>query len=198
MSGRVRAGSRRIPDGKATLVDLKGKDTRVRLPGAAPDPVASVIRLELTGALEVDNSLPRPAADGVITLPLWMADIHNPGYGGEARLGEDAGVPAIVDWTDSKTHLAWSFELTHPGDYEVIAMLDPQKPGAKLAFQVGKESLTASIVKSEQPVVLGRLTISGGGVQELNVQPVQAGWQPITLRSIALRPVVNSSSNLVK
>ena len=28
----------------------------------------------------------------------------------------------------------------------------------------------------------------------MNVQPVQAGWQPITLRSIALRPVAKSSS----
>jgi hypothetical protein len=132
--------------------------------------------------------LPSPAADGTIHLPLWLADIHNTGYGAEARLGEDAGAPAIGNWTDPKTYLAWSFEVAAPGSYEIVATLAPAKPGAKLRLQIGKEAATATLQDGSSPVALGRLNIPAAGVQELTLRPVAAGWQPVLLRSITLRP----------
>lgn len=180
--------ARLIAGGEPLRVDSKGNDKLLHLPASAPDPVASVIRVELGGPLDVDNRLPSPAADGAIHLPLWMADIHNPGYGAEARLGEDAGAPAIVDWTGPKTYLAWSFEAAAPGAYEIIATLGPAQPGAKLRLQIGKESATATLQGDPSPVVLGRLTIPAAGVHDLTLRPVAAGWQPVILRSITLRP----------
>ena len=180
--------ARLLAGGEPLRVESKGNDKLIHLPASAPDPVASVIRVELDGPLDVDNRLPSPAADGTIRLPLWMADIHNPGYGAEARLGEDAGAPAIVDWTDPRTYLAWSFEVAAPGSYEIVATLAPAKPGAKLRLQIGKESATATLQGGSSPVVLGRLTIPAAGVHELTLRPVAAGWQPVILRSITLRP----------
>jgi alpha-L-fucosidase len=180
--------ARLIAGGETLRFESTGNDKVIHLPAIAPDPVASVIRVELAGPLEVDNRLPSHAADGTISLPLWMADIHNPGYGSEARLGEHAGAPAIVDWTDHGTYLAWSFEIAKPGSYEIVATLAFAKPGAKLELQIGKESVTSTLQSDAQSVNLGRLSIPAAGVHELNLRPVQAGWQPVNLRSIALRP----------
>ena len=179
--------ARLLAGGEALPVDSKGNDKLIHVPGVAPDSVASVIRVELAGPLEVDNKLPYAAEDGIISLPLWMADIHNLGYGGEARLGEEAGAPAIVDWTDFKTHLAWSFEIAKPGAYEVIATFSLKKPGAKLKLEIEKESVIATLAQATQPVVLGRLSVPTAGVHELNLQPQPTDWQPVILRSIALR-----------
>lgn len=180
--------ARLIAGGEPLRVEAKGNDRLLHLPASAPDPVASVIRVELDGPLQVDNRLPSPAADGTIHLPLWMADIHNPGYGAEARLGEDAGAPAIVGWTGPKTYLAWSFEAAAAGAHEIVATLAPAKPGAKLRLQIGKESATATLQGDPSPVVLGRLNVPSAGVHELTLRPVAAGWQPVILRSITLRP----------
>ena len=164
--------------GQTLRVDSKGNDKLIHLPATAPDPVVSVIRLKLDGPLNVDNRLPSPAPDGTIQLPLWMADIHNPGYGGEARLGEYAGEPAIEDWTDHRTFLTWSFETANPGRYEIVATLAATKDGGKLKLEIGKESTTAKLTSVESVVVLGALSILTPGVNELSLKPLQAGWQP--------------------
>ncbi len=171
-------------------VKSMGNDKLFLLPANVPDPVASVIRVELDGPLEVDNRLPTSAADGTIRLPLWMADIHNPGYGAEARLSEDSGVPAIVDWADPRTYLVWSFVASAPGSYEIVATVASAKTGVKLRLQIGKESANATLQDSSQPIVLGRLTIPTAGVHELTLHPVTDGWQPVILRSITLRNVL--------
>jgi alpha-L-fucosidase len=177
-----------LAGGEPLRVESKGNDKLLHLPASAPDPVASVIRVELAGPLDVDNRLPSPAADGTIRFPLWMADIHNPGYGAEARLGENAGAPAIVDWKGPGTYLAWSFEVAAPGSYEIIATLAPAQPGAKLKLQIGKESATATLQGGSSPIVLGCLSVPNAGVHELSLRPVPAGWQPVLLRSLTLRP----------
>jgi len=184
--------ARLLAGGAPLRVESQGHDKLLHLPAVAPDPVASVIHVELDDPLEVDNRLPSPAADGTIHLPLWMADIHNHGYGAEARLGEEAGAPAIVDWTDARTYLAWSFEAAAPGGYEIVATLAPTKSGAQLRLQIGQETVTATLPTSSSPVVLGRLSIATPGAHELNLRPVRAGWHTIILRSITLRPAAPS------
>ena len=186
--------ARLLAGGETLRVESKGEDKLIDLPAAAPDAVASVIRVELDGPLNVNNRLPSPAADGTVNFPLWMADIHNPGYGGEARLGEYAGEPAIVDWTDHKTFLTCSCEIANPGRYEIVATLAPSKAGGKLKLQIGKESTTATLMPSESPVVLGSLTIPTPGVNELSLRPLPAGWQPLILRSITLRPAASNTN----
>lgn len=184
--------ARLLAGGEPLCVDSQGNDKLIHLPASEPDPVVSVIRVELDGPLDVDNRLPSPEAGGTIHLPLWMADIHNTGYGAEARLGEDAGAPAIVNWTDPKAYLTWPFEAAAPGSYEIVATLAPARQGAKLRLQIDKESVMATLQDSSAPVVLGRLAIPAAGVHELSLRPVAAGWQPVILRSITLRPALPS------
>lgn len=181
--------ARLLSGGKQLEVISSGNDKLIKLPSEAPDPVASVICVELAGAIDVDNHLPSPAADGKVSLPLWMADIHNQGgYGTEARLGEDRDKPAIVDWNDHRSYLGWSFAIIQPGDYEITATHEVEKPGTKLKLQIGKESVTASLAPGGQPVKLGKISIPAAGIHELTLRPVPSGWQPVILRSVTLQP----------
>jgi alpha-L-fucosidase len=178
-----------LSGGKQLEVTSSGKDKLIKLPTDAPDPVTSVICVQLAGPIDVDNDLPSPAADGKVSLPLWMADIHNQGNRTEARLGENQGKPAIVDWNDQKSYMGWSFEILQPGSYEIIATLEVEKPGVKLKMQIGKESATANLTPGGQPVKLGTISITAAGIHELTLRPVPDGWQPVILRSVTLRPV---------
>jgi alpha-L-fucosidase len=184
--------ARLLAGGKMLQTSSAGNDLVIDIPRKAPDAVASVICVELAGSLAVDNRLPAPDTDGTISLPLWMADIHNPGYGAEARLGEDQGGPAIVDWNDHKSYMAWSFEILKPGNYEITGTFEVENPGTKLKLQIGKESVTASLATGGNPVRLGTISIPAAGVHELILRPVPDGWQPVILRSATLRLSVPS------
>ena len=180
-----------LAGGGGLRYESRGDGALIHLPSSAPDTAVSVVRVELAGALVVDNRLPRPGPDGTVDLPLWMADIHNPGYGAEARLGVDTGAPAIVDWADSRARLAWMFEAVAPDFYEVVATFGPAKPGSQLRLQIGKAAVTAKVTADGSPTVLGRLHLPTTGVNELSLQPIKEGWQPLTLRTISLRPVAS-------
>jgi len=175
-------------------VESVGDDKLIRLPANAPDSVVSVIRVELDGSLNVDNKIPSPSKNGAISLPLWMTDIHNNGYGTEARLGEDNGVPAIVGWTDPKSHLAWGFETTAAGRFEIVADISVSKSGTNLKLKIGKESATAILTPGSQSVVLGTISIPAAGIQELAIYPVAKGWEPVILRAVTLRPAASNTN----
>jgi alpha-L-fucosidase len=187
--------ARLLASGETLRVDSADGTMSFHLPAAPPDPAASVIRVELKGPLVVDNSVPKAAKDGSINLPLWMADIHNEGYGKQARLAEDHGGPAITDWADGRTRLAWKFETAAAGTYEVVASLDVATPGAKLSVHGGKETSTTTLELGNGPVVIGRFSVTEGGVHELQLQPIPQGWQPTVLRSLSLRPVAAPSDS---
>jgi alpha-L-fucosidase len=188
------ASARLLSGGEALRVESSEGAKWIHLPSIAPDPVASVICVHLEGPLVVDNNPPKAAKDGAISLPLWMADIHNEGYGKQARLDQDKGAPAIVGWTDYRTRLAWTFEVASPCKYEVVGTFVTAKPGAKLKIGIGKESAIATLAATGHEAVLGELTIPAG-VRELKLEPVQAGWQPVILRSLGLRPISNSKAS---
>jgi alpha-L-fucosidase len=184
-----------LADGSSLLCEFQRDGALIHLPSSAPDTAASVIRVELAGALVVDNRLPRPGVDGTGDLPLWMTDIHNPGYGEEARLGIDSGSTAIVNWADPRVRLAWTFEAAVPEFCEVVATFGPTKPGGQLRLQIGKEAITAKVATDGKPTVLGKLRIPVAGVHELSLQPLKEGWQPLILRAISLRPGRHESAD---
>lgn len=187
--------ARLLATGATLLTESNNESLVIHVPADAPDPVASVIRLDLAGQLKVVEKLPRPAVDGSITFPLWMADIYNPEYGGSAHLGHEAGQPAILGWTDWHSHLAWWFTADQPGIYEIVGHISPSQTGGKLAFQIGSESVVAELQQADanQPVVFGRLEVSRPGLNQLELRPESGHWSPTVLRSMKLVPLVKST-----
>lgn len=100
---RNRVTSARLLAGGARLrAEQTDQGVVLHLPAAAPDPIASVIKVEVAGPLEVVRSQPNlaQAADGSLTLTAEQAEIHNPD-GAEAQVEDAHGAPNIGYWTET-------------------------------------------------------------------------------------------------
>jgi alpha-L-fucosidase len=187
---------------QARLLDggdrLTTKTTRegmvVRLPSGPADPIATVIKVDIDGELRIGKVLPRPAADGTLTLPAQLADIHNPGYGNHAQVEDKYGEPNIGHWLDARAWVEWSFRLDRAGTYALGASIASPAAGSRLRFSVGDQERRATLgatggYDAFETVSIGRFTFDEPGVHTLAVKPVRDGWQPVNLRSVVLRPV---------
>jgi alpha-L-fucosidase len=83
-------------------------DVVVALSGPAPDPVASVIKLEFDGVPVVDQPLPGPNAAGAIDLPANLVAIVN-AYGANTRLMGSGSTAHVGAWDRVGTALSWEF-----------------------------------------------------------------------------------------
>ena len=192
---KSRVASARLLSGGARLrTETSGEGVVVRVPAAAPDPIASVIAVEVAGPVEIVRILPRPAADGSVTLAALEADIRNAG-GAEARIEASAdNVPNVGYWTDSRTVVSWRFRIERPGIFEVVAELAAEA-GSRFAVTAGDQTLAAEVPATGgygvyRRIVLGRLSVARPGEIELAIRPDGVNWRPINLRSVTLRPVI--------
>ncbi len=188
----------RLLDGGAAIECARTDEgVMLALPENAPDPIASVIVLEVSGQLDITAQTIRQAADGVITLGAAMADIHNRGYAAHARLETIDGRPNIGYWTDPRVRVTWTFRVTAPGQFEISATTAAPNGGTRLSVAVADQSLKTTIPAtgdftkfSEQ--TLGRVSLASTGQHRpvtLTIIPDRKRWQPINLRTITLNPV---------
>jgi alpha-L-fucosidase len=183
--------ARLLAGGKKLEVEPGTDGVVLRLPGTAPDPHASVVRLEISGAVDVAKILPMAAADGTLTLTALEADIHNV-LGTDAKVETRDGVPNVGYWTDARAYVSWRFEVSRPGTYEVIA--DLASPAAsRFRVAAGDQTLAAETpatgdYDTYRKVTLGRVRLTRAGEQELAIRPVSGAWKAINLRSVTLRP----------
>jgi alpha-L-fucosidase len=164
-------------------------NTILSLPANAPNPVASVIRLEVRGALNIEQRLPKPAGDGSITLAAETADIHN-SLRAHARL-EGKGVSAkVTNWDNPEARVSWDFEAATAGTYRVQADLSGTG-GGKLKLELDKESNPGAVPAGEagrRTVEIGTISIPGAGIHTLGLRPEQEGWQAIEIHQVILLP----------
>lgn len=190
---KSRITSARLLSGRARLrTETSGEGVVVRVPATAPDPIASVIAVDVAGPLEIARVLPRQAADGSVTLTALEADIHAAG-GAEARVEASAGgVPNVGYWTDPHAFVSWRFQIERTGVFEIVAELATEA-GSRFRVTAGNQTLDAEVPAtggygSYRKVVLGRLNLARPGEIELAVRPDAGNWRPINLRSVTLRP----------
>lgn len=163
------------------------------LPAKAPDADVSVVRVETTGALDVDPIALHQGEDGSIQLNLEYTEINNPGYGKHARLARANGKTTLESWTDARAWVQWTFRVGKPGKFEVIAEALAEG-NAPLTLGIGKVEQTTSIPSSGKGkkfgrVSLGTIEIPEAGIHELRLRPTNKGWKPVRLRGLTLEPV---------
>jgi alpha-L-fucosidase len=176
--------------GKAALAVASGPEgVVVTLPGAAPDPVCSVVVLTIAGAPEVEAQPLGQAADGTLVLPAGEAVCH----GQQVKLESSGRKENLGYWLDPADWIDWTFKVTAPGTFEVTAEIAAQGSGS-FVVAVGDRKLEARAPATGdytkyQTVTLGQIEIPAAGKATLSVRPVAEGWKPFNLRGLTLKPV---------
>ena len=182
--------ARLLASGAEVKTKSENGDLILALPKNAPDPIASVVVVEVKGPIDVDMRLPKAAADGSITLGAKIADIHN-SLRAHAEVQGKGNEAVIAGWDNPETRVAWDFDASKAGSYKVQA--DVSGPGGgKMKLEVGKTAVAAAIpadsASGRRTVDLGTISVPGTGMQTLQLRPETEGWQAIQLHKVVLIP----------
>jgi alpha-L-fucosidase len=163
----------------------------LELTGEAPDPIASVIKVELASPLDVVKIWPRQSAAGSVSLTPIEADIHNV-LGTDARVESKRGPAYVGNWGDARAWVGWKFHVDRPGTFEVVADLAAENP-AQLQLVVGEQKVAAPIKPTGgadryQQVKLGQVQIATSGEHDIALRPEAKAWKAVNLRSVTLAP----------
>jgi alpha-L-fucosidase len=166
----------------------------ISLPPQAPDEIASVVVLQVHGALDVEEVLPAPDAAGTLVLLADMAYIHNNEGSEQATLrgGRHSDLPYIGRWTDEEAWVEWSFKIDQPGQYEMLGEFAVE--GDKSRFRIGLPNLLQSVTvrstdsdKNYVEKSLCIIKVDRAGEYTVQMKPEPGKWSPVNVRKITLR-----------
>lgn len=184
-------------DGGGTLnTARKGNDLVIDVPAEPSNPIATVIVLDVKGAVEVENVYPKAGKDGAIKLEPKFADIQNRGYTDHAKVEEHGGVPNIGYWTSARSWVSWAFKADKPGKYDVTMEVATEKDGNAVRIQLNGKAPRYNVklpntggYASFKTVEVGRMTVDTAGLHTLEIRPIKKDWSAVNLRAVTLRPV---------
>ena len=158
------------------------------LPGNAPDPVCSTLKMLIQGTPEIAEPPIVPDADGI--LRLLPGDAH---LEGEAvKLEERGGQTSIGFWTNPKDSVSWDLRPDHDGKFLIQVEAGTPSEGSVLLIQgIGK--LAYSVPKttgydSFETTKVGEITLTKGSKVTLTLRPVVDGWGAVNVRKVELLP----------
>jgi len=164
---------------------------QISLPPSAPDPIASVIEVDLDGpALPITPVSATQAPDGSIKLNADCAELS-----GVLHLENDP--PNIGSWTQVGDSAVWTVKVTLPGSFKVSLnyALDPGSNGSEAVISSGGSSVSFDPVVTgawstyQDSDAHGLLNISSPGVVQISVAgKLKPGLGLMNLRGITLSP----------
>ncbi|MBI5095279.1 MAG: alpha-L-fucosidase [Candidatus Hydrogenedentes bacterium] len=182
-----------LSDAKKTALEAKNTPDGVAItvPAKAPDPIASVIALEIEGAPNVvDTPIPQ-LADGSVSLGAADAVVH----GKTAKFESGNGKDNIGFWTDPKDTVSWEFNLSKAGKYQVAVTYacEPAAAGAEFTIECGGKKVDGKVTETAnwgkyktEPV--GVIELAKTGKQTLTVAPKSAPHGAVmNLKSVVLK-----------
>jgi alpha-L-fucosidase len=177
------------PQRKALSTASEAASATINLPGAAPDAVSTTIALRIDGAPDVEPPVLEPAADGSFQLPASDAVIH----GKQLRVETRNRREHLGYWTDVTEWVEWPFAVRQAGRFTVTAEVAAVRESA-FEVIIGTHRLRATAPATGdyarfQAIELGEVEIAAPGQTTLSIKPLAAGWQPMNLRWVRLRPV---------
>jgi alpha-L-fucosidase len=182
-----------LDGGKKLRVNKTANGIEIDLPKKAPDAIDSVVVLKIKGAIEIEKVVPRADADGVITLPAYLANIDNQ-FGTVVALEVKDGKQNIGYWTQSNVSVDWDFDAVKAGHYEVVVDMAMQDQNSKFTLRSGdfeKKCVvgTTGSYNSFRPANLGSVGIKSGRNKLEIIPDSSGGWHPINVRSVKLVPL---------
>ena len=165
----------------------------LHVPKEPLDKTDTVIVLKVKGKLDVERILPGQDADGVIRLKLGDANLYNPAYGGEVEVHRDGLSNLYLQgWTDFRSRIEWLIKVDSPGKFDVFVELATDKPSG-FSFKANAEEQSFNVAPTGsaqifQDQLLGTIQLSQPE-SSITIQPIEALWNPISIRSVTLKPV---------
>jgi alpha-L-fucosidase len=197
MSGQVTKAYLLADRTQSLKVTAVSQGTQIGVPATAPDPVASVVVVEITGSPNVIDTPLRQAADGAIALMAEDAEIK----GSNARLEERAGKPNIGYWSSASDSVQWAVQVDRPGVFtvELVYACDPASSGNEYAVTHGDQKLVGKVAATKGwedfvATKAGSIRIDKAGMALITVKPAGAkiaGAGLMNLRSVLLKPTAN-------
>jgi len=185
------SGGRLLAGGKPVAWKPTDDGLVVELPGAAPDPDVSVVRLDFPGAITVTQEpFIAPDAAGRITFGPLDADAHGH-WDGNIQVrgtGKDA---YLTDWTNPKWWLEYQIKTPKAQKWKVSAEVAAPEP-AKLTLEVKKTSTPAEIAATGpgltwKKVALGTIELPAGETG-FEIKGVNENWKGLSIRDLWIEP----------
>jgi len=172
-----------IPFVQSTAAEMDHHSLRLDLP-AAPDPLVSVVCVELSEPLDVDTSLVQQPTGG-LELPAYLALRHEPG---EAVLGLSRN-GAITGWKSTDAMLSWRFKLLRPGRFEVHGILGPNqhskaKPGVTVRVELDGQRVEGVLTTAQQLATPRAQYFPEYSTALGTVSLSQPGWVEVRLKAV--------------
>jgi alpha-L-fucosidase len=176
-----------LADPKVELaVTASPAGARVTLPTAAPDPIASVIALDVDGPVK---PLPIPVSQdgdkGTVTLDAATADLH--GGGLKLVVPNNNAATTISGWGDAAASLSWPVSVAKPGTFSVqvnakaaqgatVSLKAGDGPAMSIPLSVGA---ALKAVKAPDPVTIaaGTTTVT---LTDADGKPFDVAWVTLT------------------
>lgn len=145
-----------------------GNEVTIYVSALAPDPVASVVVLEITGSPRVTQIKLEPGAEGKISLPALYGEIRGR-HGQRAWFASEKNQVYVGNWIRERDYVAWEFEAPAAGHYQVLLTYgcDPQYAGGTFAVTTETDSIAATVRETGaalqfKEVPVGTLRVSAG------------------------------------
>lgn len=165
----------------------------ITVPGKAPDPINTVVVLQIKGKPEVVARLTKQAKNGSVSLRAAEAVVH----GDTARYESGQGKDNIGYWINPKDYVTWDFIVTTPGNFsvEITFACDNKVGGSEYVVRVAGQELRGTVTDTgswtefvTEP--LGAVKIAKLGEYTLSVMPkTMPHLAVMNLNSIRLIPI---------
>ena len=157
-------------------------DVIIELPKKAPDEIATVVAVELSGNPVVEQYKIKPDKNGVISLPVYMAEI-------QSRLGQRAFLDhcynhtLLVNWRNTQDIPVWNFSTDSYTDYDVSLFYAGGSQGSEFKIIVDDKEINGVVKSAVSPYFpqnfsIGKISLQTGEhtlkVQILNIKSNEA------------------------
>jgi alpha-L-fucosidase len=164
----------------------------IHLPASAPDPIASVIALDVEGEIAPIEAPPVAQADDA-SLLLNAADavLHGPSIKLEGHKD-----PNIGFWSNLNDSVTWQAKISKPGEFAVSLNLAcaPGHDGGEFTFTAGSGKLSGKTTATAgwndyKSMEIGRIRLEQPGTVAIEIKATKKpGLGLMNLRSVTLKP----------
>jgi len=180
-------------DDAALTVSGEPGDWEIQLPANAPDKIASVVQIDITGLPEVQPYLILADDKGKLTLTAGEAVLK----GRSIRVEKKEGQPeSIGKWSDVGDRVVWDADVPKSGKYRPTLKYscEDQAAGSVVEFQIGKAKFAHNVAKTGtwtdwNTVNLPEVDLTAGATQVVIQPKTLVKGEIMNLVSVVLEPV---------